>query len=100
MSPSIFTRAALVAGLLASTTSAAFDPSSKKNVAMYWGQGSNQIPLIDVCADPNIDIVNIGCKWLLVNRKKVVKVYIWENSGFMLKMTRFTRSMRLLQRHC
>jgi hypothetical protein len=30
---------------------------------MYWGQGNDQIPLSQVCADPNIDIVNIGCKW-------------------------------------
>jgi hypothetical protein len=63
MSPSIFTRAALAAGLLASSASAAFNAASKTNVVMYWGQGSDQVPLSDVCADPNIDIVSIGCKY-------------------------------------
>lgn len=51
---------AVATGLLATTVSAAFDAGSTKNIAMYWGQGSNQIPLSDVCADPTIDIVNIG----------------------------------------
>jgi chitinase len=45
---------ALAAGLLASTAAA------QSSIAMYWGQGSNQIPLSEVCADPTIDIVNIG----------------------------------------
>ncbi|USP82492.1 glycoside hydrolase family 18 protein [Curvularia clavata] len=60
MAPSLFARAAFAAGLLATTTSAAYDGAAKTNVAMYWGQGSNQIPLLEVCTDPNIDIVNIG----------------------------------------
>ena len=60
MSPSTFTRAAFAAGLLASGVSAAFDNAAKTNIAMYWGQGNAQIPLSEVCADPNIDIVNIG----------------------------------------
>jgi len=64
MSPSTFTRVAFAAGLLASTASAAFNNAAKTNIAMYWGQGSNQIPLAEVCTDPNIDIVNIGCKLL------------------------------------
>jgi chitinase len=29
---------------------------------VYWGQGNDQIPLSEVCADPKVDIVNIGCK--------------------------------------
>jgi chitinase len=62
MVTSLFTRAAFAAGLLASTTSASFNAAAKTNVAMYWGQGSNQISLLEVCQDPNIDIVNIGCK--------------------------------------
>jgi chitinase len=66
MSPSILARAAFAAGLLASTASAAFNAASKTNVVMYWGQGSNQVPLSDVCADPNIDIVAIGCKYFHV----------------------------------
>lgn len=60
MSPSTITRAAIAFGLLASTASAVFDNNSKKNVAIYWGQGENQGPLSEVCADPSIDIVNIG----------------------------------------
>jgi chitinase len=55
----IFSAAAV--GILASTASAAsFNPASTKNVAVYWGQGNAQGPLSDVCADPNVDIVNIG----------------------------------------
>ncbi|KAH7079138.1 glycoside hydrolase superfamily [Paraphoma chrysanthemicola] len=27
---------------------------------MYWGQGNAQLPLSEVCADPSIDVVNIG----------------------------------------
>jgi chitinase len=63
MSPSILARAAIAAGLLVSGASAAYDAAAKTNIAMYWGQGYAQIPLIDVCTDPNIDIVNIGCKY-------------------------------------
>ncbi|KAH8728932.1 glycoside hydrolase superfamily [Phaeosphaeriaceae sp. PMI808] len=53
MSRSTFARVAAAATLLASTASAA-------NVAMYWGQGSNQLDLSEVCADPSIEIVNIA----------------------------------------
>jgi chitinase len=60
MSRSTFARAAVAVGILASTVSAAFDNSSKKNVAMYWGQGSGQAPLSELCANPNVDIVNIA----------------------------------------
>lgn len=49
----------LALGLLASTVSA-FDASSSSNVAMYWGQGSNQITLKELCSDPSVDIVSIG----------------------------------------
>lgn len=27
---------------------------------MYWGQGADQMPLLEVCNDPSIDIVSIG----------------------------------------
>lgn len=60
MAPSTVTCAALAFGLLTSTVSAAFNKNSKTNVAVYWGQGNDQIPLSQVCADPNINIVNIG----------------------------------------
>jgi chitinase len=58
----VYCRAAVVAvGLVASTASAAtFNAASSKNVAMYWGQGSYQIDLADVCADESIDIVNLA----------------------------------------
>jgi chitinase len=60
MSPSTFSRAATAAALLASTASAAYSPSSSQNVAVYWGQGNNQITLSEVCEDPSVDIVNIA----------------------------------------
>lgn len=60
MVASIFSRVAFATGLLASTASAAYDASAKSNVAVYWGQGSNQMTLLEVCLDPNVDIVNIG----------------------------------------
>jgi len=47
-------------GLLASTiasVSAVFDASASSNVAVYWGQGSNQLALEEVCNDPSNDIV-------------------------------------------
>lgn len=49
----------LALGLLASTVSA-FDASASNNVAMYWGQGSNQITLKELCSDPSVDIVNLA----------------------------------------
>ncbi|KAF1947336.1 hypothetical protein EJ02DRAFT_417918 [Clathrospora elynae] len=60
MPPSTITRTAIAVGLLASSVSARFDVNSKTNIAMYWGQGDAQITLSEVCANPNIDIVNIG----------------------------------------
>ncbi|KAI4703052.1 hypothetical protein J4E81_001929 [Alternaria sp. BMP 2799] len=67
MSPSSLTRAAFAAGLLVSGAVATYDAAAKTNIAMYWGQGYDQIPLIDVCTDPNVDIVNIG----FLNRKVI-----------------------------
>lgn len=55
-----FRTAAVAAGLFASTVSADFSASAKTNVAMYWGQGSSQIALGDLCSDDNVDIVNIA----------------------------------------
>lgn len=49
---------ALVA--LISSVSAAFTPSAKNNVAVYWGQGPDQKPLLDTCKNSAVDIVNIG----------------------------------------
>lgn len=46
-------------GLLATAVSA-FDASSSSNVAMYWGQGSSQIALSELCSDPSVDIVNLA----------------------------------------
>jgi chitinase len=54
----MFTRS-IALGLLASTVSA-FDASASNNVAMYWGQGSYQISLTELCNDPSVDIVNIA----------------------------------------
>ena len=53
-------RAALVAGILASTASASFSASGSTNVALYWGQGSSQNDLAQVCADKTVDIVNVA----------------------------------------
>jgi chitinase len=70
---------AAVVGILASTASAAtFKPDSKNNVAVYWGQGYAQGPLSDVCADPNVDIVNIG---FVTQFPKVVGDYPVTNFG-------------------
>jgi chitinase len=60
MSPSTLSRAVTAAALLASTASAAFSKSASTNVVMYWGQGYDQLPLSEVCADPSIDVVNIA----------------------------------------
>ncbi|CZT16219.1 uncharacterized protein RCC_02061 [Ramularia collo-cygni] len=50
----------LTAALLASTTTAQFNPQSKTNVAVYWGQGTDQLRLIEHCKRPAVDIINIG----------------------------------------
>lgn len=50
----------LTAGLLASTTLAQFNPLAKTNVAVYWGQGPNQLRLLEHCKRPALDIINIG----------------------------------------
>jgi len=46
--------------VLITSVSAAFSPSAKNNVAVYWGQGSNQLPLLETCKNPAVDIINIG----------------------------------------
>ncbi|KAF2274910.1 glycoside hydrolase [Westerdykella ornata] len=58
--PSLSRAATLAAGLLATAVSATFNPASSRNVAVYWGQGYDQIPLSDVCNDENVDIVNLA----------------------------------------
>lgn len=59
MRSTTFTRS-IAAGLLASSVSAVFNAASSSNVAVYWGQGSYQITLTEVCNDPSVDIVNIA----------------------------------------
>lgn len=46
--------------VLITSVSAAFNPSAKNNVAVYWGQGPDQKPLLETCKNPAVDIVNIG----------------------------------------
>lgn len=56
---SAVSRTAIAAATL-SGLATAFDASAKTNVATYWGQGPGQASLQTVCANPNIDIVNIA----------------------------------------
>ena len=61
MAPNTLIRAAIVAtALFSSTAFAAFNAAASNNVVIYWGQGENQAPLLDVCNDPSIDIVNLA----------------------------------------
>jgi chitinase len=46
--------------VLITSVSAAFSPSAKNNVAVYWGQGPNQQRLLETCKNSAVDIVNIG----------------------------------------
>lgn len=46
--------------VLVSSVSAAFNPQAKTNVAVYWGQGPNQKPLLETCKSSAVDIINIG----------------------------------------
>lgn len=46
--------------VLITSVSAAFSPSAKNNVAVYWGQGPDQKPLLDTCKSSAVDIINIG----------------------------------------
>ncbi|KAI0142937.1 glycoside hydrolase superfamily [Xylariaceae sp. FL1272] len=46
-----------VSTLLCSLASAAFDITSKNNVAVYYGQGPNQKSITTYCADPTIDVI-------------------------------------------
>jgi chitinase len=54
------TSCGLSLAVLITSVSAAFSPSAKNNVAVYWGQGSNQLPLLETCKNSAVDIVNIG----------------------------------------
>lgn len=54
-----FARSAIVAATVIASASA-LDPTSKSNVAVYWGQGANQQPLLETCKNPSIDIVNLA----------------------------------------
>ncbi|GAB7351890.1 hypothetical protein MBLNU459_g2434t2 [Dothideomycetes sp. NU459] len=56
---SAVSRTVLAAATLSGLASA-IDANAKTNVATYWGQGPNQSSLQTVCANPNIDIVNIA----------------------------------------
>ncbi|KAF4549332.1 Endochitinase-like protein 2 [Elsinoe fawcettii] len=46
--------------LLITFAEAAFNPSAKNNVAVYWGQGPYQARLVETCKNPNVDTVIIG----------------------------------------
>jgi chitinase len=46
--------------VLITSVTAAFNPSAKNNVAVYWGQGAYQQPLLETCKNSAVDIVNIG----------------------------------------
>jgi len=46
--------------VLVTSVTAAFNPSAKNNVAVYWGQGADQKPLLETCKNSAVDIVNIG----------------------------------------
>ena len=46
--------------VLITSVSAAFNSLAKNNVAVYWGQGPDQKPLLETCKNPAVDIVNIG----------------------------------------
>ncbi|KAH1924384.1 Endochitinase A1 [Aspergillus fumigatus] len=37
-----------------------FDASSRSNLAIYWGQGPNQLRLSHFCQETSLDIINIG----------------------------------------
>ena len=56
----MFFRRATAALALSQTVLAGFNPSSQTNVAVYWGQGSGQISLSEVCSDDSVDIVNVA----------------------------------------
>ncbi|PKX96667.1 class III chitinase ChiA1 [Aspergillus novofumigatus IBT 16806] len=38
----------------------AFDASSRSNLAIYWGQGPDQLRLSHFCKETSLDIINIG----------------------------------------
>ncbi|KAL0934988.1 chitin recognition protein [Colletotrichum truncatum] len=47
-------------GIVVSYCSAAFDPNSKNNVVVYYGQGPYQGDLIDECQKPEIDVIVVS----------------------------------------
>lgn len=54
------TSSGLSLAVLITSVSAAFSPTAKNNVAVYWGQGAYQKPLLETCKNSAVDIVNIG----------------------------------------
>ncbi|KAF2502937.1 glycoside hydrolase [Lophium mytilinum] len=60
MRPTTFARAAALASALTTSVSATFNAAASTNVVMYWGQGSYQIPLLEVCQNPSVDVVVLG----------------------------------------
>nr|OQO32390.1 hypothetical protein B0A51_00450 [Rachicladosporium sp. CCFEE 5018] len=52
--------ATLATTAFAAIASAAFNPLSKTNVAVYWGQGPYQNRLLTTCQNPSVDIVNVA----------------------------------------
>ncbi|KAI0107605.1 glycoside hydrolase superfamily [Nemania sp. FL0031] len=56
--------ASLLISALFCVANAAFDITSKNNVAVYYGQGPNQKRLTTYCADPTIDIIILSFVYL------------------------------------
>ncbi|EAW24262.1 class III chitinase ChiA1 [Aspergillus fischeri NRRL 181] len=59
MVSSKFSLVATAVAALAPLTSA-FDASSRSNLAIYWGQGPDQLRLSHFCKETSLDIINIG----------------------------------------
>ncbi|SMR48152.1 unnamed protein product [Zymoseptoria tritici ST99CH_1E4] len=58
--PSFASLVLAATGLFAAATNAQFNAAAKTNVAIYWGQGPNQLRLLEHCKRPAVDIINIG----------------------------------------
>ncbi|KAL4915624.1 glycoside hydrolase superfamily [Aspergillus aurantiobrunneus] len=58
MAKELLTIISAVLGL--ASLASAFDPEAKSNVAIYYGQGSNQPRLAEFCQETAFDIINIG----------------------------------------
>ncbi|RDW64038.1 hypothetical protein BP5796_10540 [Coleophoma crateriformis] len=52
--------AAIAAFSLISSSAALYDANSEANLAVYWGQGPNQLSLTEYCHKTSIDIIPIG----------------------------------------